>query len=71
METLGLKRDSVPHRTMGAGSPHSGVQMCTTRCAHLRDVDKLENRASTNLMKHKKNKGLILYLGRGNPGHTH
>ena len=36
-----------------------------------RDLDKIENRASTNRMKHYKNNGLILHLGRHNPGHTH
>lgn len=36
-----------------------------------RDVDKIENWASTNCMKYNKNKGLILHLGRNNPGHTH
>ena len=36
-----------------------------------RDLDKIENRASTNRMKHNKNKCLILNLGRHNPGHTH
>ena len=35
-----------------------------------RDVDKLENWASSNHMKYNKNKGLILHLGRHNPGHT-
>ena len=32
-----------------------------------RDLDKIENRASTNRMKHNKNKGLMLHLGRGQP----
>ena len=36
-----------------------------------RDVDKLENLASTNCMKYNQNKCLILHLGRCNPGHTH
>ena len=36
-----------------------------------RDVDKIEKWVSTNHMKHNKNKGLILHLERGNPGHTH
>ena len=36
-----------------------------------RDVDKIENRASTKCIKYNKNKCLILHLGRGNPGHTH
>ena len=36
-----------------------------------RDVGKLENWASTNCMRYNKNKGLILHLGRNNPGHTH
>ena len=36
-----------------------------------RDLDKIENRARTNHMKHNKNKGLILHVGGGNPGHTH
>ena len=36
-----------------------------------RDVDKLENWASTNDKKYNKNKCLILHLGRRNPGHTH
>jgi len=36
-----------------------------------RDVDKIENRASTKCIKYNKNKCLILHLGRHNPAHTH
>ena len=35
-----------------------------------RGVDKLENWLSINCIKYNKNNGLILHLGRGNPGQT-
>ena len=36
-----------------------------------RGVDKIENWLSINCIKYNKNNGLILHLGRRNPGHTH